>query len=389
VIWLRGGTYTGNFVSRLKGNEGAEITVRAYGRERVILDGRSDKTPSASPLLIEGPYVVVWGLEVTSSDPGRVGAPGTDVDLRATGISVLGSHTKLINNIVHDTGNCIGHWTPGTDAEVYGNILYFCGWDGPIRGHGHALYVQNAGGIKEIRENIMFDEFAYGIHAYTETGAIDDLRFRRNVVFGASSLSRLTPNWAADILVGGSRVARRPVLEGNFTYRARGSNKLGYSVGTDGATVTGNYFIEGVDGLALSTVDPRNLTMTGNTFLGSVPDANQFPDNIFESTPPHGVWRFVLPNAYDSNRVTLVVYNWDAQDRVPVDASAFLKAGDQYELHNVQDYFGDTITSTHDGGQLMLPMRDHTVGVPIGWHAPPTTFPTFGVFVLIKTALRP
>jgi hypothetical protein len=388
TIWLRGGTYSGGFVSKLHGQQDGFITVRAYPGERPILDNPIyDAAPPKSPLSVEGPYVTIWGLEITSSNPARVNTGSGGSDFRPIGINVLAPHTKLINNIVHDTGNCIGHWVQATDAEVYGNLLYFCGWDGPTRGAGHGLYIQNSGATKDVRDNIVFDEFGFGIHAYTEGGALDDLRFQRNVVFEAGMLSSVAPGGASDILVGGRKIAARPLLEGNFTYRSHGTNSLGYRAGTDDAVVKGNHFIAGKDGTALALVAPRNLSLTGNTFVGHVTDAEHHPDNRYESDP-HGVWSFVVPNAYDSNRATLIVYNWGGADTVNVDLGSFLAGGDAYELHNVQDYFTDVARTTSTGDSVVVSMRGHSVGVPVGWHAPPTTFPTFGVFVLIKTVQK-
>jgi hypothetical protein len=381
TMWVRGGTYSGTFVSRLMGTAEAPITVRAYPGERPILDNPSPAVPAIPVLSVEGAYVVVWGLEVTSTNPHRV-AGDVSGDVRPNGINLYGPHTKLINNIVHDTGTCLGVWSQALDAEVYGNLLYFCGWDG-VRGSGHGLYAQNAEGTKEIRENVVFDVFGFGIHAYTEGGAIDDLHFRRNVSFESSALSKVTPEGAADILVGGRRVARRPVVEGNLTYRLNGTNHVGYRAGTEHATVTGNVFVVGRGATALHLVDPKSATITGNMFVGDVTNAAEYRDNVYEPSP-HGIWRFVLPNEYEPNRATIVVYNWDRADTVDVDAPSFLAAGDRYELRNVQDYFGDAIVRTHHTGAVTLPMRGRTVAVPVGWHAPRTTFPDFGVFVLIK-----
>ncbi len=394
TLWLRGGTYLGAFVSRLHGTDSAEITIRPYRAERAILDNPAyGAWPVKSPLTIEGAYATFRGLEVTSSNPARTSAEGVTGDFRPNGIDVWAPHTRLVNNIVHDTGNCIGHWSPATDSEIYGNLLYFCGWDRTgSRGAGHALYIQNSGGTKDIRDNVMFDQFGYGIHAYTETGALDDLHFRGNVVFESSVLSRVTPGWAADILVGGRKVAHRPVVDGNFTYRAHGSNNLGYRAGTESAVVTNNYFVEGPDGAALSVLEPQNLTLAGNTFVGTVAGVEgEWQVENRHETDPHGVWRFLLPNAYEAGRATLVIYNWDAADTVSVDVGSLLAPGDAYELRNVQDYFGDVIRQTFDGRPLAIPMRGRTTAVPTGWQAPPSTFPTFGVFVLVRIdpAARP
>jgi hypothetical protein len=388
TIWVRGGAYTGSFISRVSGQEGAYVTIRAYGKERPILDNAGGGAPQASPLTVQGSYVVIWGLEVTSSNPNR--KTDTDAipeeDFRSTGISVLAPHTRLVNNIVHDTGNCIGHWSTATDSEVYGNVLFFCGWDGPTRGHGHGLYIQNTGGTKEVRNNVIFSPFGYGIHAFTSGGEIDDLHFRRNVVFQSSRLPATNPEWAGgDILVGGRKVAYRSVVEGNFTYTPRGTNHLGYIAGTQNAVVRGNYFVQDGNGTALTVLLPRNLEMAGNTFVGEVTDAGRYRDNRFERAP-HGTWQFALPNAYDAARATLVIYNWDKADAVAVDVGSLLTAGDIYQIRSVENYFADAASRTYTGGPVLVSMTPSAVAAPVGWHAPPTSLPTFGVFVVIKDA---
>jgi hypothetical protein len=389
TIWVRGGTYVGGFVSRVAGREGAWTTVRAYPGERAILDSRVyDAVPPRPPLTIEGAYVVVRDLEMTSSNAVRRAGASPAGDLRPAGINVLAAHTRVVNNIIHDAGNCIGSWTNATSSEISGNIAYFCGWDGPDRGHGHGLYVQNGGGTKDISENIFFDQFGNGIQAYTEQGAIDDLRFRRNIVFESGVLSVTTPAGGVDLLVGGRKVAMRPVLDGNFTYRPVGNSNLGYRAGSDGALVINNYLVAGPKGAALTLVAPRDLTLHGNTFVGPLTHSADYPDNTFLEEP-HGAWTFVLPNSYDHDRATIVVYNWDGQAMVTAGPPAFLTPGSVYQLHNVQDYFGDVISRIYDGGRIELPMIGRTVATPVGWAAPASTFPLFGVFVVEKTAPAP
>ena len=72
TIWLRGGTYTGNFTSYLKGTAKAPIVVRQYPGERVTLDGNVNPAASGSnaPVLTvngNGGYTWYWGFEVTNS----------------------------------------------------------------------------------------------------------------------------------------------------------------------------------------------------------------------------------------------------------------------------------------------------------------------------------
>jgi hypothetical protein len=59
TIWVRGGTYIGAFVSRLRGAEEAPIIVRRYRQEQATLQGR----PDATTLGIEGAHTWFWGLE--------------------------------------------------------------------------------------------------------------------------------------------------------------------------------------------------------------------------------------------------------------------------------------------------------------------------------------
>src|SRR3954462_10525658 len=69
TIWLRGGTYTGRFISQLNGSSAAPIVVRNYPGERATIDGNyGGNLPT---LEIHGVYAWYWGFEITNSDPGR------------------------------------------------------------------------------------------------------------------------------------------------------------------------------------------------------------------------------------------------------------------------------------------------------------------------------
>ena len=68
-----------------------------------------------------------------------------------------GPGTKIINCVVHDTGQGIDFWSSAVDAELYGNIIYYIGWSNG-GGVGHSIYTQNyEGGSKLLKHNIMFD----------------------------------------------------------------------------------------------------------------------------------------------------------------------------------------------------------------------------------------
>src|SRR5207244_11983656 len=108
-----------------------------------------------------------------------------------------------INLIVHDTNQAFGFWTPAIDSELYGNIVYFNGWDASDRGHGHGVYAQNKSGTKHIADNIIFDQFSHGIHIYTEGGFINGFDLSGNIVFNNGVVSGITGPMRNILMCGG------------------------------------------------------------------------------------------------------------------------------------------------------------------------------------------
>src|SRR6185369_7828569 len=155
---------------------------RQYPGERATIDGNYGGNEVT--LIVNGQYAWFWGFEVTNSDPGRTSATGgTDPARRGTGTNLLGRGTKLINLAIHDTVEGVLTTALAPDAEVYGNLIYYNGYDAPDRGHGHGIYVQNETGTKRVVDNVIFGQFGIGIHGYTETGKLDDLHIEGNTSF--------------------------------------------------------------------------------------------------------------------------------------------------------------------------------------------------------------
>ncbi|MGQ9525438.1 MAG: fibronectin type III domain-containing protein [Armatimonadota bacterium] len=381
-IWLRGGTYKGAFTSNLKGAPDAPIIVRQYPGERATLDGN---TGTDKPTLtVGGSYVWFWGFEVMNSNPKRVMETTGYTGLpRGTGVNIFGSKIRLVNLVIHDNAGAIGSWSTSdpADSEIYGCVLYFEGWDAPDRGHGHAVYIQNQNGYKRVSDNIMFAQFSYGIHAYTEKGYLNNLAFDGNVSFCNGILSQVS-GLATNILVGGYRIAQSPEVVGNFTYK--GGNNVGYRAGTTGAVVRENYLVGG-----LAVVKATNLSLVGNTIYGGTSgiDKSEYPNNTFLASKPTGVKVVVRPNAYEPGRANIIVYNWDLNDSVQVNVSNVLRQGDRFEVRNAQDFFGSPVLrGTFDGQPLVLPMKNLTMAKPVGVERDlPVTWPEFNVFILLKT----
>lgn len=390
TIWVHAGTYAGVFTSTLTGTASSPIVLRNYNNERVIIDGESS---NSSVITVYGAYTWYWGLEVINSDTTRTieQAGSNPITLpRGLGYYVLGPGTRFINNVVHDTAEGFGFWTPATNSELYGNIVYYNGWEGPDRGHGHGLYVQNNTGLKNLTNNIVFKNFGYGLHAYTEGGTLHNILTDSNVFFSNGALSNT--GYTQNMLHGGYTVANNPMIFNNRVYSPialGGGLGIGYAAGCNTPTIEGNYIVSH-SAFDLSSDCSHNM-VSGNTFYGSYPGSapTNYPDNeYFNVTVPTVNNVYVAQNYYEPTKTYVTIYNWQGLSNVSVDASTVLNENDTYAIYDTQDYFGDPIaTGTFSGTTLAVPMTTtgltDTVGeVPV---APTHTSEEFGSFVLVKT----
>jgi len=426
TVWLRGGTYRGPFTSALKGEPGKPIVVRQYPRERATIDCTVSNEVA---LAINGAWAWYWGFEVCNTSTDRV-------SVRGAGVCVFGENTKCINLAVHDVGVGFGFWTPAKDAEIYGCLAYNNGWQGAPndRGHGHGIYAQNAQGTKRIRDNLLFNQFSYGLHIYTEGGDISGFDIEGNIAFNNGVLTRERRHYD-NYLVGGLRPAQRIRFIENMGYHVpdRGGNnlQLGYSLIRVGGvarsngdvTVERNYLAGG----AVLCQYWTNVTMVNNTFAlagGSValepgPGMNPYSwnrnhyyltasapfgfkghsldfkawksqtgcdaDSRVDITRPRGLQVFVRPNAYETNRAAIIVFNWEHAERVMVDPQGVLAKGTAFEIRNAQDFYGPPVLKGNYQGQpLPLPMTRLTLAPPVGVEGrPDPSWPEFNVFILV------
>ncbi|MGO8931820.1 MAG: hypothetical protein ACLQU3_33615 [Limisphaerales bacterium] len=288
TIWLHRGTYPGPFTSALTGQTDKPIIVRQWPGERATID--CPATNSAA-LTIQGAWTWYWGFEVTCTSTNRGST-------RCCGVDVFGPHTRCINLVVHDAGVGIGFWVPAIDAEIYGCLIYNNGWQGPgrDRGHGHAIYAQNAQGAKRIRDNILFNQFGWGVHIYTERGSIQGFDLEGNAAFNNGCLTRAT-NHYPNYLVGGFRPSDRITFIQNYAWQPPGTRgcdlELGYHATNGAVVVQSNYFAEGSVAVQWWT----NVTFTDNTIAGldaavslrSIPGVRDYlwDRNHYDEFPPH------------------------------------------------------------------------------------------------------
>lgn len=417
TIWLRGGTYTNpadprGFPSTLAGTPDAPIVVRQFPGERATV---------TNILFVTGAYTWFWGFEVTHP------APQQGV---LHGVHLKGPGTKVINLVVHDATDAGIFIDPeAIGAEVNGAIIYNNGRTDNLT---HGIYCKSETGTLLLKDNIVFDNWAYGFHCYANDAPhhIQNIDLEGNVAFNNYIWG--VPS-DADILVGGVFPASGITVNENYTYRTNFTNTMTADIGSDVVTnqdlvCTNNYFVGGwwrMGAWATATVTGNtlyNFTTGGmvwslgsgdqrwsnNTFFGD-PSAvvwrhdttdvttfdgwmtqNGFLDpGLYGGSTPTGVKIVVRPNQYEPGRANIIVYNWAQQSAVPVDVSGILEIGDRYVVQNAEDFYGPPVTTgIFTGGPLELPMVSITPPSPIGivtTQPAPVTGPTFDVFVLMKT----
>ena len=351
TVWVRGGTYrTSNLLSYVRGTSAARVVIRAYPGERATIDGN---------LAVFGAYVTFWGLEVMNSNPVASGA---------LGINVKAPGSRFINLIVHDAGaSGMGVWVEAPDAEVYGSLVYNNGTHPNL---DHGIYTQNQTGLRRIRDNVIFNNWTYGLHAYSSTqGFLTNIELDGNVSFNNGT----TGTWgtAPDYLVGGVPASGIKVTN-NLSYRRNdGETTARFGPGSN-LTFAGNRFVGPVNILKWSS-----LTQTGNTLLSS------------SSPPTSGTKVVVRRNAYEAGRANVIVYDWSGQASVSADLSGVLQVGTAYEVRNVQSFFGTPVAKgVYGGGAIQIPVTAVTPPRTIGRTAniAPSTGKAFNVFVVRRAS---
>jgi len=429
TIWVRGGTYFAPFTSTLNGNASASIIVRAYPGERAIIDGKDVPSNGTEILTVDGSYTVFWGLEIINSATQRT-------DTRHSGVYLRNAqNVKLVNLIIHDTGMGVFGEPDARNCEVYGAIIYNGGWQTATRSNGHAMYMKgDAAGSKIIRNNIMFDMFGLGFHAYADagTGPIDNITLEGNIIFNAGTLSDIYTS--SNILFGGEDPADNITIQNNYTYFSpglgSGGARLGYTTTANGSfTFSGNYIIGGAPVIEVrfwngGTVS-GNVVGGAGTLVSFVDTSTGFSwtNNTYYRDSTQAAWKFggasatslpawrtasglgagdkgigassttsiaVIPNAYEPGRANIVVYNWANQASANVNVGGILASGDHYEVRNVQDLFGSPVASGtyNGGGTITVPLAGVTPTPPIGGSpaGPVKTGPEFNAFLLLKTS---
>lgn len=438
TVWLHGGTYRGGFESRLAGTADAPITVRQAPAERATIDCRPRDAQDNGLFAVGGDHAVYWGFEITCSDPKRRTEIGGSwpADIRRGGVHCRASHVKFIHLIVHDTAGGFGFWSEGEGGEVYGSLIFHNGWQGPDRGHGHAIYAQNKVGTKRLCDNVLFRQFGEGIHCYgSDKAFVQGFQVEGNVGFHNGTLAGprgLTPS----IFIGGGSAIERLSVVDNFTYE--GALRCGYPWGSlnRDVVVRGNYVVGGVLVRDFDQVDFTGNTVVATSGLVSLESSGKLDlaryvwdrNHYFRTTDEWSAfdvaegdkrtglefdtWRartgfdgastherrppatgrvFVRPSRYEPGRGHIVVYNWDHRPEVEADLNGVVPPGQRYQIVSAQDFYGEPVAAgVYEGRPVRLPMRPRAIMAPVGMpdFVAKATEPEFGVYVILSSGKR-
>jgi hypothetical protein len=409
---MLGGTYAGNFRTPISGAAGKVTVLRQYPGERATIDGT---------LRADGHDVAFWGFEIMRSAPTGI----------LPAVESRGARQKFINLVIHDAAQQgITFWDEAVDAELYGNIVYN---NGTHENLDHGTYVHNMNGTKLVRDNVFFNNLAYGIHVYAGPG--DGTQRNVHVVGNVSfNNGTISTRYAAkgNIIIGAEDPDEGMRATDNLLYfsGSAGENlRVGYTAANHDVVVTGNTVFGG--GTAFVVGNWTRATVQNNTFGGPVemvnllnaPAAYDWSGNRYYRNATATAWRtsagsalpladwktstglgssdqsvgdapsatqvFVRPNQYEPGRATVVVYNWGKQANVSVSLSGTLAAGQRYEVRNVQNMYGAAVTSgTYSGGSISIPMTGVAAPAPIGRSLPtgPKTGPNFDTFIVVPVS---
>ncbi len=399
TLCLRGGTYTGLFVSNLNGKAGQKITVRSTPGEWAVLDGYvsgvlaspiaadaatlplvdASRFPSAALLIdamlgtdgiriygrsgntltvydnlstahpqgtivvargatltVNGSHVVVRDFEILNSNPSRT---DTEYYNRTVGLNMYAPESLVLNLVVHDTLQGLGFWEQARNSIACGNILYN---NGQV-GNGHGIYTQNEVGTKLLCDNITFGNFGLGMQMYTTNGGTQTgFTWDGNV------------NVNNGYLFGGQKPMDDLTITNNFLYGA--TLALGYGdAGPHGrAVVTGNYVYAE---FPFSVVNWTSVAVTNNKFYGMPTNSGTV---IRVNLPVNGL----IGNYTFANNDYLFGRSWQ-------DAPFILKVGaadTEYQLSSWQTLVGDT-TSTYRGATQQSPTVPRPTGLDLFYRA--------------------
>ncbi|MEM7288006.1 MAG: right-handed parallel beta-helix repeat-containing protein [Actinomycetota bacterium] len=410
TVWLRGGTYVGDFDYEADGTEAEPIVIRPYPGEHAVIDGQR-ASGGGETVEVSGDWSVWMDLEFTNSAAQRfLSQSGSEG--RPLLVSIKGRGTALINNEIHDGGTCVGWWKTAVDSVLHGNLIYNCGWVGTDRPHGHSVYIQSQDtGSKLFEANLVSTSYGRSVQIYG-SDQVHNVTMTENTFAGGNSVGG---DPKSPLYLGGA--VRNLVFEDNHVYtvakepvsiigsRAPMSFDRNYLMTTE-AAVGGVWFRSGngISGHDNHIAAPSYLLRReAGASLADWNDNTYYGQPLFNPGQTLTAWRLitgadsrstvvsgspthvkVTGNRYDDDRGVVTIWNGGGLASVDVDVSSILEPGDSYRILDGQNLGGAPIMSgVYSGGTLSFPLTGRSVGSPIGGGTPAAWTIDFGTFAVL------
>ncbi len=414
TVYLRGGTYTGTWTFAQLGLPGAPIRIQNYPDEVVVLEQNVSQVDynltGVDNVQLTGNYqrlrsaasghVIIQNIGSTRLLPGN----GSQYR-RPNGYNATGQGNVVINVLIFDVGNNNDAFPNVHGGGCRGLISVNNGWDNDAltRGQGHEIYLQNFSDVEKYCTGCMYlNGYSDQLHAYSSTGALNNIRIENCIVMQASAPSNeaqvrrplvIDPDASLEnVLVNNcffyhrDDTSSRPYGNSCTQLDANGSPRgpilitatdvIGTFSADDqfagGFTVTGCYvlgqFAPG-DGNVVSYInssDPHYGVLPN----GSLNDETAFyaahPGNTHVNTDVAAPTRsHVYPNADEYGRAHVAVFSPSQPDSVSVDVSSVCDVGADYLLYNGENPLALPIGHFHYvGGTVPMPMARKGAAVP-------------------------
>lgn len=438
------------FVGTIDGTAVSPITFRQYPGERATIDGgiesqgdytifqgfeimnSTDRTVCADE---RAPGLTLYGLANKARNMiiHDAGHPGIGF------WSTVGDGGELYGNVMWANGIYDTCTSPGTEESPWtrGSAFYMQNETGTryVKDNisfwaftsGMKTYGENTSGF-HFENNIVFNNPYANIEAVSNGVATKRLKLINNYLYRAST------DAAAGFLIGifsdiygvgnDIEVTGNYAVNGDIIPWPNGSGTYPQAImainNFSDITVTNNTFIGDFVNLSIDTDRSPTYTWDNNTYWFN-PLRNSHPNYPFSYFTTNSYISFtytnyffanwktncncdasstynqtypttnnivVLPNIYEDGRANIAVYNWEGLSDVDVDVSSVLNPNDEYEVRDVENYYGTLAAEgTYEGGTISLPM-DLTATSTIVGTLPkyyPKTPLEFNTFVLIRT----
>jgi hypothetical protein len=405
TVWLTVGTYNGPFTVNIdSGKAGQPIVFRQRRGDiaKIVQNGGfGDQTTATLTVSSRSAYTEYWDFEVlNSSTASRSTSTPTDTSHELVPNSVwnVASHTKFVNLIIHDGGQAIQNDPSAGDVLISGCIIYNNGWErtnpanpNESKTDGHGLYLRHNSTADSLiaTDNIIFNQFGYGIHAFVNggTGYLNNIRLSGNISFDNGSLSQF--GTSANLGNLGDPAAIGMTIDGNMLYFADSST----------LNITQSYIVTAARNLAYgsasNSIRRHNYIVDGNPFSDggsgwTIPTPGD--SDLTSSTPWSGTNTVIVRRTLgDRNRANVVIYHGSgAPTSAAVALDTLVSINDSFVVSNAQN-FRSIVTGGRYTGPVTLQLSDTGPPTPLGWtpRHPVKTSPNFDVFVATRVPVPP